>query len=145
MKKETVIAIVFGIFLGGIVAFFIIFQSKNLELNKNKAIAPKDTTSQQVPAPSIETYQSLEVTSPDDSIITDKDSITISGKIQKGSLLVIESPIKDIAQVADSENFSVDFPLTLGENSITIVAYPKSNTLRPQQKDLKIYYLDSQL
>lgn len=145
MKKETIIAIVFGIILGGVVAFFIIFKNKDFELTKNKAIAPKEILNEQVVAPSITTFQPLAIDSPADSIITDKNSVTITGKVEKGSLLVLQSPINDDVEVADKGNFAISFPLALGENSITVVAYPKNNNLRPQEKNLKVYYLDSQL
>ena len=42
-------------------------------------------------------------------------------------------------------DFKISFPLALGENVIKIVAYPKNKTFRPQEKDLKIYYIDSEL
>ena len=40
MKKETIIAIFLGLLFGGIVAVFISFKSKDIELAKNKVIAP---------------------------------------------------------------------------------------------------------
>ncbi|MFZ6035010.1 MAG: hypothetical protein ACOYUB_02590 [Patescibacteria group bacterium] len=145
MKKETLIAIVFGIGLGGLVALFILIKGKDLEMTKNKVISPKISNRQDLVKPANLTFQSLDVTAPEDGIITDKNSITISGKAEKGSLLVIQSPIKDVTKVIENSDFKIDFPVALGENTIKIVAYPKNKTLRPQEKNLKVYFLDSEL
>lgn len=145
MKKETLIAVFFGIVLGGVVAFFIIVKSKDIQLANNKAIAPKDSNINAVGQPLNASFQTLEVTSPADRIIVDKNSITISGKVEKNSLLVIQSATKDMTIVADKYDYSVDFPLSLGENVINVTAYPKDQSLKPQEKNFSIYYLDSQL
>ncbi len=146
MKKETLIAIIFGIALGGAVALFILIKGKDFELTKNKIISPKNSgTEQAIDQPVQVNFQALEVVSPLDGAITDKNSISITGKVQKGSLLVIQSPVGDEVFVADKNDFKLDFPVALGENVIKIVAYPQDKTIRPQEKDLKIYYLDSEL
>lgn len=145
MKKETVIAIIFGIALGGVVALFILFKGKDIEFTKNKVISPKNATQDAVDKPLTTTFQTLEITTPLDGAITDKNSIAIAGKLEKGSLLVIQSPISDKVMVVDQNNFQIDFPVALGENVVKIVAYPKDKTMRSQEKDLKIYYLDSEL
>lgn len=145
MKKETLIAVFFGIILGGVVAFLIIVKSKDIQLANNKAIAPKDNNINAVGQPLNVSFQTLEVSSPQDRVIVDKNSITIIGKVEKNSLLVIQSPIKDMVVVADKNDYSIDFPLSLGENAIKITAYPKDQTLKPQEKNLSVYYLDSQL
>ena len=144
MKKETVIAIVFGLILGGIVAIAILFKGKDIELTKNKAIGPKGTEQALLGEPLKQT-QSLELTSPGDDTIVDKNSIVLTGKMEKGSLLVIQSPIRDTTVRLTGNDFKIDFPLALGENVIEIVAYPKDKTMRAQEKDLKVYYLDSEL
>ncbi len=144
MKKETVIAIVFGLILGGIVAIAILFKGKDIELTKNKAIGPKGTEQALLGEPLKQT-QSLELTSPGDDTIVDKNSIVLTGKMEKGSLLVIQSPIRDTTVRLTGNDFKIDFPLALGENVIKIVAYPKDKTMRAQEKDLKVYYLDSEL
>ncbi len=145
MKKETVIAIIFGIALGGVVALFILIKGKDFELTKNKIISPKVASQKDVGQPANILVQPLEITSPLDGAITDQATITITGKVEKGSLVVFQSPIKDTVFVADKNDFKIEFPVALGENSIRVVAYPKDKTLRAQEKDLKIYFLDSEL
>ncbi len=142
MKKESVIAILFGILLGGIVAFIIIAKNKQTQQEKAKTLTPQITTTPAVFG--FNNSQRLEVTSPHDKAIVDKKTITITGKVVKNSLIIIQSPIKEIAFNNDKEEFSKDFPLTLGENVIKVTAYPKDAKLRSQERDLKVYFLDEQ-
>jgi len=44
----------------------------------------------------------------------------------------------------EKEDFTVDMPLALGENVISLTLYPKNSQGRSQQKELRIYYLDEQ-
>lgn len=144
MKKETVIAVVFGLVLGGIVALFLLFKGKDIELARNKTIGGQGKEKQLLGKP-LKQIQALELTSPSDGMIVDKNSIILTGKMEKDSLLVIQSPIRDMTVRTTGNDFKIDFPLALGENVIKIVAYPKDKTVRPQEKDLKVYYLDSSL
>lgn len=145
MKKETLIAIVFGIVLGGSVALFILLKGEDFGLGKSKVISPKQAAQEGLGTPVDQSVQSLEITAPTDGAIVDSNSIKITGKAAKDGLLVIQSPIKDISMKLDKSEFSVEFPLALGENIVKIVSYPSDNTLRPQERNLKIYYLDSEL
>lgn len=142
MKKESVIALLFGILLGGIVAFIIIAKNKQSQQEKTKTLTPQITTT-----PALTDFsnsQRLEVISPHDKAIVDKNTVTITGKVVKNSLIIIQSPIKEIAFNNDKEEFSKDFPLTIGENVIKVSAYPKDTKLRSQERDLKVYFIDEQ-
>ncbi len=63
----------------------------------------------------------------------------------KEDLIIIQSPVKDTVVKNENEQFTVRFPLVLGENIIKVTAYGKDKQTRPQEKDLHIYYLDEQL
>jgi len=143
MKKEAIIAIVFGIVLGSIVAIFLITKNKERLLEKNKTITPleKNQTSQAKNGD----VQQLEVTEPADRSIVYKNTITIKGSFTKNSLIIIQSPIKEIVMKNDQEQFSVDFPLALGENVIRISVYPQNKLLRSQEKEMRINYFSAQL
>ncbi len=144
MKKETIIAVVFGILLGGGLAVVIFFKNKQIQLEKSKAIAVNKKLNIYQKSTSIN-LQSLEILEPKDSTIVDKNKVIISGKAPKDSLLVVQSPVKDIILELKKDRFTIDFPLTLGENFIRIVVYPKDKKLRIQEKELKVYYLKDQL
>ena len=144
MKKETIIAVIFGIVFGGIFGVLLINKNKETQLVKNKVIGPTGIPNKTL---SIDNgnIQNLEISSPQDKIIVSESSTKIIGKVEKNSLIIIQTPIKDLSFKTNKLDFSVDLPLALGENVIKIVAYFPNNNQNPQEKNLKIYYLDSQL
>jgi len=143
MKKETITAIFLGLVFGGIVAVFISLKSKDIELSKNKVIAPPKEKNQ---SNIIETeIQQLEISEPANNAIFEKNMIRFKGTAAKDSLIIIQSPIKDLAFKNTQGKFDQEFPLALGENSIKIVVYPKEKQFRAQEKNMKIYFIDSEL
>lgn len=144
MKKEAVFAIFLGISFGAVLGFFLISKNKEIQINKNKTIAPTGIDSKNSNQSEIN-FQALEISEPNDSSITDKNSVTIKGKVTKDSLIVIQSPIRDLVQKNEKEEFQLDFPLVLGENVIKIVAYPNNKQLDIQEKEIKVYYLKEEL
>lgn len=144
MKKETIIAIFFGLLFGGVVAIIISLKSKDIELSKNKVIV-QPTEKVVSPNSSATEMQPLELSEPGDNAIFDKNIIRIKGTASKDSLLVIQSPIKDLVYKNTEGKFDLEFPLAMGENSIKIVVYPKEKQFRPQEKFIKVYFIDSEL
>lgn len=144
MKKETIVAIFFGLLFGGIVAVFISLKSKDIELSKNKVIAPPKE-SVLVPNLTGSEIAPLELSEPANNAIFDKDIINFKGSAAKDSLIVIQSPMKDVAVKNTQGKFDIEFPLALGENSIKMVVYPKEKQFRPQEKFIKVYFIDSEL
>ena len=144
MKKETVIAIFFGVVFGALVAFILLAKNKEFQLAKTKTIAPTEKASK-LSKKVIVSLKSLEVSEPADGSIFNTKSINIKGKVDKDALIIIQSPVKDIVFKNEKEEFSVSFPLALGENIIKITAHLKSGNLRPQEKELHIYYLNEEL
>ncbi|MEK7522940.1 MAG: hypothetical protein AAB569_05130 [Patescibacteria group bacterium] len=144
MKKETIIAIFLGLLFGGIVAVFISLKSKDIELSTNKVIAP---SKEKILSPNLTgtEIQTLELSEPADNAIFEKDIIRFKGTAVKDSLIIIQSPIKDLVVKNTQGKFDLEFPLVLGENSIKIVVYPKEKQFRPQEKFIKVYYIDSEL
>ena len=144
MKKETLVAIFLGLLFGGVVAVIISFKSKEIELAKNKVIAPpkEKTVSSNLSGTEVIPF---ELTEPTDNAIVEVNSIHLKGTAAKDSLIVIQSPIKDLVVSNKQEKFDIVFPLALGENSIKIVVYPKEKQSRPQEKFIKIYFIDSEL
>lgn len=140
MKKETVIAIIFGLGLGGVVAFFILVKNKEMQLDNSKPIAPVLQISPSIGQQS-QPESTLEVTEPNNDAIVNTNTVRIKGKGGKGGLLIIQSPIKEVVQKLDKDEFAVPFNLALGENTITLTLYPAEKNAVPQAKELKVYYL----
>lgn len=141
MKKEIGVAIFFGVVLGLVVAIFMIInfwgaggQRQNIT---GSSVSPTPKTKEVQIKP-------LVITQPTDSSITNKNNITIKGKADIKQLIVIQSPIKDTVLNNEKEDFSLNFPLALGENIITISAYAKKSQSIPQVKTLKVYFLNEE-
>lgn len=143
MKKETIIAIILGLGLGAVVAFFLIFKTEEKKIENTKTIANtiKTTTSSAQNKANLN-FQPLEIKEPADKMIVSNDSIDIKGKAVKNSLIIIQSQTKELTFENTKEDFSVNMPLVLGENVVNITAYNKKMQIEPQTKELKIYYLE---
>ncbi|MBI3366173.1 hypothetical protein HY041_00910, partial [Candidatus Roizmanbacteria bacterium] len=125
MKKETISAIIFGIVLGSFLAIILITKNREQQLEKSKTIAPLEKGKQTSQATNLNIRQ-LEISEPGNKSIVYKNTIVIKGMFTKNSLIIVQSPIKDLVFKNENEEFSVDFPLVLGENIIRIGAYPQN-------------------
>ncbi|MBI5127645.1 hypothetical protein HZA76_04290 [Candidatus Roizmanbacteria bacterium] len=144
MKKETIFAVFLGIVFGGLLGLFLISKNKEIQLNKNKVIAPTGLNDRSVPQTDLN-FQPLDISEPKDSSVLDNSSVSIKGKATVNSLIVIQSPIRDMVLKNEKQDFKVDFPLALGENIIRVVIYPENKQLSIQEKSLRVYYLQESL
>lgn len=143
MKKETLVAIILGLGLGTGVAFFLVFKTQEKKIENTKTISNNITNITKTPTDKNQSdFKPLEIIEPENNQITDKKNITIKGRAVKGSLIVIQSPIKELIIENKEEAFTADFPLALGENTILILAYNNKVQIEPQTKELKVYYLE---
>lgn len=139
MKKETVIAVSFGILLGVIVAVIMIISTqkkqnaKVIPVVQNNQITPIATKDAQI--------ATLELSQPENETVTDTETVTIKGKSVKGSLVIVQSPVDSQSIINEKEEFSIDFKLALGENRINVSVYPKDANGAVQEKELIIYSL----
>lgn len=141
MKKETIIATILGIGFGLVAAVVIIFINNKKELRQAKSITKVTIT----PKINIQSQLiALEIKEPVNDKIVNDNKITIKGKAEKDGIIVIQSSIKDIVFKNSKSDFSVDFPLVLGENQILIGVYYKDKPIPYQEKKLRVYYLDEQ-
>lgn len=141
MKKETMMAVIFGIGLGVIVALLVVFQSKEKQLAKTKLI--NNQTKTLTPKVKVTTTPFLEILSPSDKVVLETNSTAIKGKANKNSLIVIQSPIKELVFKNEKEDFEKDFPLAMGENVIELTNYPEDKNLPAVHKLLRVYYLET--
>lgn len=142
MKKESIVAIVLGISLGVIVAFLVIFYSKEKQLSQSKPLKnQKEILSPKVKIENNSPF--IEVIVPDNQIIVDNQPIVIKGKANKNSLIIIQSAVKEIVFKNNNQEFEQSFPLAPGENVIEITNYPEDKNIPAVHKQLKVYYLDT--
>lgn len=140
MKKETIIAIILGVMMGAIVAVVMVLQTKKDEKPKVIPIAPNAKVTP-INAKTTTTINSIfEVVEPTNEKLTEEKTITIKGKAEKESLIVVQSAAGFDSIKNDKEDFSIeDFPLTQGENTINISVYTKESNATPQERILKVY------
>lgn len=144
MKKETTAAIIFGVIFGSILAIILVLRNKQVQLTQSKPLT-KVVSITPVAKNSALEFTQLELLEPKDEIITNKNTIRIRGKAAKNSVIIIQSPIRDVVIKAEKEEFTTSFPLAYGENVITVTAYTTESIQKTQTRQLKVYYLDEQL
>lgn len=140
MKKETSLAVGMGIVFGLVFSFLVIANTQ-----KNQSVSQKTSTQKTRPVTTEQqtVAQPITITEPNDGAIIPSASVTIKGKTDKNSFIIIQTQIKDMSFTNKTEQFEYNVPLSLGENVIHISAYPKGSNGKIQEKELHIYYLNT--
>lgn len=140
MKKETIIAVILGIFLGLIVTVGILVFTQKKQTTK---VIPVVQSSKITPidVEDVEVVSQFELIEPENETIVNVNKIAIKGKSEPGSLLIVESPIDSRTLKTEKNEFEVNLNLALGENKILISYYPKNGNGEVKEKELLIYYL----
>lgn len=145
MTKESIIAIVLGLVLGVAVAFAVVFYTVHTQKEQNTQIQPDATgASVLVPSvvpPTVTVLRSLEITAPQSGTTAEGKTVAIRGNAGVKTLIIVQSAAKNQVLTTEQDSFSIDFPLVLGENAITVSAYHEGSVV-PVQKKLYIYRLD---
>lgn len=148
MTKESIIAIVLGLVLGVVVALAAVVYTVNVQKKQNtdmqKGAKEATSASALVPVtvpPTVTVLRSLEIIAPQSGSTSPDKTTTIKGTAGKNTLVIVQSPIKTQILKTDKDGFSIDFPLALGENVITVSAYHEGSVV-PVQKKLYIYRLN---
>jgi len=144
MKKESLIAVVLGLIFGFVFAIFIVLGLSQNKVEKENILVSEKKSVTFSPTKKLN-LELLTIDKPKNNLIVSKNQITIEGSVSKDSLVVIQSPIKDLVFQNKDKKFKVDFPLALGENVIKIVVYPKFSNIKIQEKTLFIYYLPNEI
>ncbi|MCA9371401.1 hypothetical protein KC726_00730 [Candidatus Woesebacteria bacterium] len=143
MKKETILAIVFGATCGILVAVVMLISSGGLGRDTKIVPVAQEANNKNVTSSTAgNKIANLTISQPESGIVVDANEITISGDVAKNSLIVMQSPAHQIAFKNDKETFSYNFPLAKGENMIQISAYTDNST--PQQITLYVYYVNNE-
>lgn len=148
MTRESIIAIVLGLVLGVVVALAAVVYTVNVQKKQNTDMqqgtneaSPASTLVSVTIPPTVTVLRSLEIIAPQSGSTSQDKTATIKGTAGANTLLILQSPIKTQSLKTDKDAFSIDFPLALGENVITVSAYHEGSVL-PVQKKLYIYRLN---
>lgn len=138
MKKETVFAILLGIGAGVLIALWVIRGTQSNDKGEDALVINDQIT----PSISVSTtvVEPLLISEPEDGFVASTDTITIKGKVKKGSLVIIQSPLQEFAQEAASDEMSQEVKLIEGANNIRITSYNKKEI---ESRQLTIYYVDA--
>jgi len=138
MKKETSVAVGMGIVFGLLFSFLVIANTQ-----KNQSVSQKTANQKTRPVTTEQqtTTQPITISEPNDGAIIVGTSVTIKGKTDKNSFVVVQTQIADMSFVTKSEDFEYKVPLALGENVIHISAYPKGSNGKIQEKELRVYHI----
>lgn len=140
MKKETIITTAIGIVMGVIVAFAVVVATKEKKAQNKKVIAPQNQPTVAL-KPTQEKKQPLTIETPSGEETVDKNTITIKGTVQKGALLIFQSPFAQQIIKTDDGAFSINFPLTVGQNPIKITAHIDDVV---QEKTVTLFYFEKE-
>lgn len=137
MKRETIIAIVFGILLGAGAGLVVLFQTNSSEEAK---VIPIETDEKKIiaQAPAATTQAQLTIAEPQPGVIVTEDTVKIVGKAPINGLIIVQSPTTEQIFKNEKGEFAADVPLSLGENVINVSVYAGSST--PQEQVLRVYY-----
>ena len=111
-KKEILLAVFLGALFGFCVAVFI-WKSP---IFVNPASSPEPTRQAAMPTPAF----SLTLTSPEDELLTNEGTTTVSGKIQGASLIIISGNLEDKVIEASPDSFETKIVLEEGPNEIQV-------------------------
>ena len=125
MKKEVLFAIIIGFALGLAITFGIRTANKAFQGSAQQEEAPiEEILPTPTPLPSL----SLTITSPEDNVISDQETIEVSGKTASEAVIVILYPEGEKILEADKNGrFSTEIDLAGGDNEIKISSYDNEN------------------
>jgi len=143
MKKETIYAVLLGVTFGVVFSLVMVFKTKESQMGRSRPL-----TSERKTTPTVQDLnpltQTFKINEPQDKQIFNTKQVSVKGMAERGSVLIVQSPIKDAVFKIEREDFAFDMPLALVENVINLTLYPKNSQGRFQQKILRVYYLDEQ-
>lgn len=142
MRKEVIIAIILGSVLGIAVAFGIWRANQTLKPQKQikgiEATSSPVSTTQPENKTNTETAELL-ITSPENNIVVNEDSVKVEGTTQpKATIVIISNTGEVILEAKQDGSFEQNVKLEGGANEIKVVAYDKNG--RRTEKIITVVY-----
>ncbi|EKD52772.1 MAG: hypothetical protein ACD_61C00246G0005 [uncultured bacterium] len=121
MRKEVILAIIFGVILGGVILYGINLANKTISGTPSEAT----TDSQITPTPTVP-EKSLSIITPQNHSVTSDKVVTLMGRATPASNLAIITESDDLIIEASPEGtFSAQINLIGGENTISVTELKK--------------------
>jgi hypothetical protein len=132
MRKELIVAIVFGILFGCLIGYGIWRTNTKLQakdLSSDEATLTQAASQGQIPTPPQELQ--VELTNVEENEVFDTNSITVSGLTQPNIWVAIGTEKKDYITKSDNDGlFHEKIELTFGANSITVTVFDINSNAR---------------
>lgn len=122
MRKEVLIAILLGGILGLAIAFGV--WRVNLALTSNTQTQRLTESESRTSSNEQEqNSKSLIITEPENNALVSLSPITVKGRAEKNSIIIITSPTDEVSAVADAQgNWTGNIKLEAGANAILVMA-----------------------
>ena len=139
MKKDVTLAVIVGFVIGAIAAFVIVNLPSLMKKGSTKTTIPATNLTPSPVARITTAPEGFTIQEPKDESIASEKSITIKGKAQPASIIVVDTSIDSIAKAAASDG-TFEVPITIGEggNQISITEYTEKG--EGETKTITIFY-----
>ena len=126
MRKEVLLAVIFGVILGGVILYGINLANESATDLSNEDKTSAATTP--VATPTL-TQKSLSIVSPQNPSVTSDKLIPLPGRATPASNIAIISEIDDlIIETSPAGTFSAQINLISGENTVAVTEVKNDNT-----------------
>lgn len=144
MKRDIIVAVIIGFFIGAVVAIMIVnlpaFLKKGPSITR--PLEPSESTGSSEPIPLGSNV--LEIKEPQDGTISQDAQVNLTGKTQKGRLMIIETENEQFSLAAEEDGtFTQKIELHEGGNSITVSSYDEKGNL--DTKTITVFYTEEKL
>lgn len=146
IDKDVILAIVIGVLVGGVTAFFVFFLPKFLPKSpsqtENAETVREEEEEEEASSPVSSSFLTLE--NPQNEAIFSEDEITVSGKTTPKALVVIISPTdEETIEADDKGGFEAKIALEEGANEISVTAYNEDD--QEETESITVYYSEEEI
>ena len=143
IDKDVILAIVIGVLVGGVTAFFVFFLPKFLPKSPSQTENAETVREEQsTSSPVSSSFLTLE--NPQNEAIFSEDEITVSGKTTPKALVIIISPTdEETIEADDKGGFEAKIALEEGANEISVTAYNEDD--QEETESITVYYSEEEI
>ncbi len=139
MRKEALVAILVGLFLGLVITFGVYRANKAVKEHGKTSNSSLPVNGSQAPSPLPSPMISLRITEPEDNLVLTKSKVTVSGTTEPKSVVALLAEGNEALVLADEEGvFSAEVELTSGANEVKVISLLKTG--EEQEKTLNLVY-----
>jgi hypothetical protein len=137
MRKEVIIAILLGFVVGLFIAYGI--YTANKAVKDTKITQPISTNNESLPSPTPGLSFSLTLNEPEDNIVLNSDTATVSGQTEPKTVVAVMGEEGEELILSDEQGlFSTSLELIGGLNQIKVVAVDTNGN--KQEKEINVIY-----